>query len=73
MGLMCAVDSDGIEKEKTSPMEDTAHTVEPPDVTFVMMLGAYICLGRKTEERDTPAKSSAKRSKGKLHVRETRA
>lgn len=55
-----------MEKAKTSPMEETAQMVEPAEVTFVMMLGAYICRGRKTEEIDTPAKSSAKRSNGKL-------
>jgi hypothetical protein len=54
------------EKEKTSPMEDTAQTVVPPEVTFVIGLGAYICRGRKTEEWDTPAKLSAKRSSEKL-------
>jgi len=69
---MEAVDSGGMEKEKTSPMEDMAQIVEPPDVTLVMIFGAYICLGRKTEERDTPAKSSAKGSNGKLVVRERR-
>lgn len=58
--------STGREKEKTSPMEETAQTVEPPEVTFVIILGAYICRGRKTEERDTPSKLSAKRSSGKL-------
>jgi hypothetical protein len=66
MGFIWAVDSGGMEKAKTSPMEETAQMVEPAEVTFVMMLGAYICRGRKTEEIDTPAKSSAKRSNGKL-------
>ena len=32
----------GREKEKTSPIEETAQTVVPPEVTFVIMLGAYI-------------------------------
>ena len=56
----------GREKEKTSPIEEIAQTVESPEVTFVISFGAYIWRGRKTEERDTPAKLSAKRSNGKL-------
>jgi len=54
------------EKEKTSPMEETAQIVEPPEVTFVMILGAYICRGRKTEDKGKPETLSAKRSKGNL-------
>ncbi len=30
------------ENENTSPIEETAQMVVPPDVTFVIMLGAYI-------------------------------
>jgi hypothetical protein len=47
-------------------MDDTAQIVVPPDVTFVIILGAYICRGRKTEDNETPAKLSAKRSRGNL-------
>lgn len=72
MGFMKAVDSGGMEKEKTSPMEDMAQIVEPPDATFVMIFGAYICLGRKTDEKDTPANSSENGSNGKLAIRESR-
>ena len=72
MGFMCAVDSGRMEKEKTSPMEDTAQIVEPPDATFVMMFGTYVCLGRKTDEKDILAKSSPNRSNGKLVIRESR-
>jgi hypothetical protein len=54
------------EKEKTSPMDDTAQIVFPPEVTFVIILGAYICRGRNTEDNETPAKLSAKRSRGNL-------
>jgi len=30
------------ENENTSPIEDTAQTVVPPEVTFVIIFGAYI-------------------------------
>jgi hypothetical protein len=56
----------GREKENTSPIEETAQTVVPPEVTFVIIFGAYIWRGRKTEESDTPEELSAKRSNGKL-------
>jgi hypothetical protein len=49
-------------------MDETEQIVLPPDVTLVMMFGAYICLGRKTDDRDTPAKLSAKRSSGNLKL-----
>ena len=55
------------EKEKTSPIEETAQIVVPPEVTFVIMLGAYICRGRNTDDDDTPAKLSANLSNGNLH------
>lgn len=54
------------EKENTSPMDETAQIVVPPEVTLVIMLGAYIWRGRKTEDKETPAKLSAKRSNGNL-------
>jgi hypothetical protein len=53
------------EKENTSPMDETAQMVLPPEDTFVIILGAYICRGRNTEDKETP-KLSAKRSKGNL-------
>jgi hypothetical protein len=66
-GLRCAVESvREREKEKTSPMEETAQIVVPPDVTFVIMLGAYICRGRNIDDDDT-AELSANLSNGNLH------
>jgi len=62
------VGSGAREKEKTSPIEETAQMVVPPEVTFVIMLGAYICRGRKTENKDTPALLSANLSRGKLQL-----
>lgn len=56
----------GSEKENTSPMDETAQTVLPPEVILVIMFGAYICLGRKTDDWDTPVKLSPKRSNGNL-------
>lgn len=68
LGVRQELDSEK-EKENTSPMEETAQTVVPPEVTFVIMLAAYSCWGRNTEERETPPKSFAKGSNLKLLVR----
>ena len=41
-GLVGGVVVRGREKEKTSPIDETAQIVSPPAVTFVIMFGAYI-------------------------------
>jgi|HubBroStandDraft_6_1064221.scaffolds.fasta_scaffold850326_2 hypothetical protein len=48
-------------------MEVVAQIVLPLEVIFVILLGAYICRGRETEDNGTPEKLSAKGSSGKLY------
>jgi hypothetical protein len=53
-------------------MDETAQIVFPPDVTLVIIFGAYICLGRKTDDCDRPMELSAKRSSGNLISRDSK-